>query len=160
MYSGPKHPHYFGLLYPLYYVIISYFIAFSKSSWEKYLTILFLAGFIFLNFQNYPYFRNPSNNQITSAKNISQKIYDNVKDKKFTVTALPEKYSDSTYRYFLEIWGKRSLEKIVLKKLMSYLLFARKNAILLSVTLCGILPISHPIRLLGSGMLRVLKYIN
>ncbi|VVA43720.1 conserved membrane hypothetical protein [Candidatus Roizmanbacteria bacterium] len=116
LYSGPKHPHYFGLLYPLYYVIISYFIAFSKSSWEKYLTILFLAGFIFLNFQNYPYFRNPSNNQITSAKNISQKIYDNVKDKKFTVTALPEKYSDSTYRYFLEIWGKRSLEKDSLEK--------------------------------------------
>ncbi len=110
-YNGPKHPHYFGLLYPLYYVIISCFIAFPKSSWEKYLTIFFVIGFIFLNFQKYPYFRNFPNNQILLAKNVAQKIFDNVKKEKFTVTALPEKYSDSTYRYFLETWRKRAIEK-------------------------------------------------
>ena len=27
LYSGPKHPHYFVILYPLYYIIISYFLA-------------------------------------------------------------------------------------------------------------------------------------
>ncbi len=115
-YNGPKHPHYFGLLYPLYYVIISCFIAFPKSSWEKYLTIFFVIGFIFLNFQKYPYFRNSPNNQILLAKNVAQKIFDNVKKEKFTVTALPEKYSDSTYRYFLETWRKRAIEKDSLDK--------------------------------------------
>jgi len=117
LYSGPKHAHYFGLLYPLYYVIISYFLAFSKeSSWGKFLTIFFVAGFIFLNFQKYPYFRNPPNNQIILAKNVAQKIFNNVKREKFTVTALPEKYSDSTYRYFLETWRKRAIEKDSLDK--------------------------------------------
>lgn len=117
LYNGPKHPHYFVVLYPLYYIIISHFLVFTKESvWEKYLTIFFVIGFIFLNFNKYPYFRNPLNNQITLSKIIAQKIYDNVNDKKFTVTALPEKYSDSTYRYFLEIWGKRSLEKDSLER--------------------------------------------
>ena len=116
-YNGPKYPHYFGLLYPLYYVIISYFLVFPKKSiWEKYLTIFFVFGFIFLNFQKYPYFRDPPNNQIVLAKNVAQKISDNIKKEKFTVTTLPEKYSDSTYRYFLEIWSKRAIEKDSLKK--------------------------------------------
>lgn len=117
LYSGPKHPHYFVVLYPLYYVIVSYlFASLNLSSWEKYLTLFFIFGFIFLNYQKYPYFRNPSNNQITLAKNIAQKILNNIEKKKFTVTALPEKYSDSTYRYFLEIWGKRAIEKDSLEK--------------------------------------------
>ena len=117
LYSGPKHPHYFGLLYPLYYIIISNFLVFSKEiGWEKYLTIIFVIGFIFLNFQKYPYFINPPNNQISFAKKIAQKISDNITKKKFTVTALPEKYSDSTYRYFLEVWGKRAIEKDSLNK--------------------------------------------
>lgn len=116
LYSGPKHQHYFGILYPLYYVIISCFIAFYESAWEKYLTIFFIAGFIFLNFQKYPYFNHPPNNQISIAKNIAQKISENITKKKFTVTALPEKYSDSTYRYFLEVEGKRAIEKDSLEK--------------------------------------------
>lgn len=116
-YNGPKHSHYFGVLYPLYYIIISYFLVFPKgSSWEKFLTIFFVIGFIFLNFQKYPYFKHPSNNQISLAQNIAQKISDNVKKEKFTVTALPEKYSDATYRYFLETWGKRAIEKDSLDK--------------------------------------------
>ena len=117
LYSGPKHPHYFVILYPLYYIIISNFLVFSKEiGWEKYLTIIFVIGFIFLNFQKYPYFINPPNNQISFAKKIAQKISDNITKKKFTVTALPEKYSDSTYRYFLEVWGKRAIEKDSLNK--------------------------------------------
>ena len=117
LYSGPKYPHYFVILYPLYYIIISHFLVFPKeSTWEKYLTVFFMIGFIFLNYQKYPYFHNPPNNQITLSETIAQKIFSNIKDKKYTVTALPEKYSDSTYRYFLEIWGKRSLEKDSLEK--------------------------------------------
>lgn len=117
LYSGPKYPHYFVILYPIYYIIISKLLVFSKNlGWEKYLIIFFMCGFIFLNFQKYPYFNNASNNQIELAQNIAKKIFDNVKQKKFTVTALPEKYSDSTYRYFLEIWGKRAEEKDSIEK--------------------------------------------
>lgn len=117
LYNGPKHAHYFGVLYPLYFIIISYFLMYPKKLvWEKFIVIFFVIGFIFLNSQKYPYFRYPPNNQINSAKKIAQKISDNINKKKFTVTALPEKYSDSTYRYFLEIWGKRAIEKDSLEK--------------------------------------------
>ena len=130
LYNGPKYPHYFGVLYPLYYVIVSYFIVFPKESvWQKYLTILFVFGFIFLNFQKYPYFHNPSNNQITLAKNVAQKIFNNVKKEKFTVTALPEKYSDSTYRYFLEVWKKRAIEKDSLDKADELFVICEKKCI-------------------------------
>ena len=111
-YSGQKHPHYFGVLYPLYYIVVAYFLSFTFDSiFGKILTMLFVFGLIFLNFQKYPYFHNPSNNQIQLAHKIAKKIYDNIDKEKFTVTALPEKYSDSTYRYFLELWKKRSIEK-------------------------------------------------
>jgi 4-amino-4-deoxy-L-arabinose transferase-like glycosyltransferase len=116
LYNGPKYPHYFVILYPLYFVIISHFFVFPKESFEKILTIVFIVGFIFLNFQRYPYFDGQGNGQISVAKNIAKKIYDNVKVKKYTVTALPEKYSDSTYRYFLEVWGKRAEEKDSIEK--------------------------------------------
>ena len=47
---------------------------------------------------------------------MAKKILSNIGKEKYTVTALPEKYSDSTYRYFLEIWGKRPIEKDSLEK--------------------------------------------
>jgi len=76
----------------------------------------FISGYIFLNFQKYYFLRNQPNNQIMLAKNIAQKISHNITKNKFTITALPEKYSDSTYRFFLELWGKRSIEKDSLEK--------------------------------------------
>jgi len=117
LYNGPKHPHYFGILFPLYFVIISYFLAsLNQSSFGKIMIVFFISGYIFLNFQKYYFLRNQPNNQITFAKNIAQKISRNITKNKFTVTALPEKYSDSTYRFFLELWGKRSIEKDSLEK--------------------------------------------
>ncbi|KKQ24372.1 MAG: hypothetical protein US40_C0005G0046 [Candidatus Roizmanbacteria bacterium GW2011_GWC2_37_13] len=127
-YSGQKHPHYFGVLYPLYYIVVAYFLSFTFDSiFGKILTMLFVFGLIFLNFQKYPYFHNPSNNQIQLAHKIAKKIYDNIDKEKFTVTALPEKYSDSTYRYFLELWKKRSIEKDSLEKADELFLVCEKR---------------------------------
>ena len=44
------------------------------------------------------------------------KILPEIKTNRYQITGLPDKYSDSTYRYFLEIWGKRALEKDSLEK--------------------------------------------
>lgn len=128
MYSGQKHPHYFAVLYPLYFVIVAYFLTFSQDSLiGKTLTYIFVFGFIFLNFQKYPYFKYPENNQIKLAQTVAKKIYDNVDKEKFTVTSLPEKYSDSTYRYFLELWGKRPIEKDSLTKADELFLVCEKK---------------------------------
>lgn len=127
-YNGQKHPHYFGILYPIYYVLVAYFLGYIlDSNFGKILTSIFIIGFIFLNFQKYPYFSNPNNNQIQVAQKIAKKIYDNVKKEKFTVTALPEKYSDSTYRYYLELWNKRSIEKDSIERANELFLVCEKK---------------------------------
>lgn len=127
-YGGEKHPHYFTILYPIYYIIVAYFLAFTfEYNFGKVLTILFIFGLIFLNFQKYPYFTNSSNNQIGFAKKVAQIISKNIKNEKFTVTALPEKYSDSTYRYFLELWNKQPIEKDSLEKAYELFLVCEKK---------------------------------
>ena len=111
-YGGQKHPHYFGVIYPFYFIIISYIIAYLDNiKFGKILIPVFLIAYIFLNSKGYGFLTNPGDHQIERSTKIARIIYENVKKNKFTVTALPEKYSDSTYRYFLEVWGKRSLEK-------------------------------------------------
>ena len=127
-YSGQKHPHYFGVLYPVYYIIIAYFLTYSQDFIiSKVLMVAFIFGFIFLNFQKYPYFRYPVNNQIQFSEKIAKNIYENVNKEKFTVTALPEKYSDSTYRYYLELWKKRPIEKDSLEKADELFLVCEKK---------------------------------
>ncbi len=117
MYTGEKLSHYFGVFYPVYFVIISYFIAFLfNSRWEKYLGFIFIIMFILTNSKQYNFLTSHGDNQLKRSKKIAQVISNNVKRAKFTVTALPEKYSDSTYRYYLEIWNKRAIEKDSLVK--------------------------------------------
>jgi hypothetical protein len=127
-YSGQKHPHYFGVLYPLYFVIVAYFLTFSVDSiFGKIILFLFIFGYIFLNYQKFPYFFYPANKQIQLSEKVARQIKDNINAKKFTVTALPEKYSDSTYRYFLELWGKRPIEKDSLDKADELFLVCEKK---------------------------------
>ena len=111
-YGGNKYPHYYGLIYPIYFIIIANILSdLTAQKFGKYLIGLFFVAFIFLNGVKYSFLFIKGSNQINQSKLIAQIIFDNVKDPKFTVTALPERFSDSTYRYFLEIWDKRSLEK-------------------------------------------------
>ncbi len=117
LYSGEKHPHYFGVIYPVYFVIVGYFVSFLfEGAWEKYLAYLFIFAFLFLNFQKYNFLRYRGDWQLDRSKKVAQIIFDNVKKDKYTVTSLPEKYSDSTYRYYLELWEKRPIEKDSLNK--------------------------------------------
>lgn len=112
LYSGPKHPHYFVILYPLYYIIISNFLVFpSKSNWEKYLTVIFITGFIFLNFQKFHYFKNKPNNQIAHAEKVGQFLDTIIGKEKFNFAVQPDGGPEDSYLYFLEIKGKIPLDR-------------------------------------------------
>ena len=112
LYGGPKYPHYFAVLYVLFFITISYlFTKLPKNIWGYGLTGLFAASFILVNSQNYTAFFQNGSYQIDKAKKISKFIFDNVREKDYMVTAIPEVYSDHTARYFLEIWGKKPLER-------------------------------------------------
>jgi len=129
-YGGSKYLHYYGLIYPIYFIIIANILSdLTLQKFGKYLIGLFLVAFIFLNGAKYTFLFAKGGNQINQSKEIAQKIFDNVRDPKFTVTALPERFSDSTYRYFLEIWGKRSLEKDSLERANELFVVCEKDCL-------------------------------
>lgn len=116
LFGGPKFEHYLGILYLPYFVFLAYLLHFAAHSRIGIIAItLFIMVFFYFNMKNY-HIDGQGSYQIQTAQNRAKIIFDNITDKKFTVTSLPVRTSDSTYRYFLEIWGKRPIEKDSLEK--------------------------------------------
>lgn len=116
LYSGPKYIHYFGVVYPFYFIVIAYFLAnLSTNLGGKLLVLLFILTFTFFNSRQYYFLYLKGHSQIERAKTIAKVIYDNV-DTSYSLTSLPTLSSESMYRYFLEIWKKKPIEKDSLEK--------------------------------------------
>ena len=112
-----KNRHYFGSLYPLYYLIIGYAIA--TYAWSKktlYVGAAFLVGFVLLQNQLTGFFTSPGPHLIRRAENVSQVIFDNADGDSLQITSLPDHYGDYMYRYFMEVWGKRPVDRAGLEK--------------------------------------------
>ena len=88
----------------------------SDIKFSKFLITAFFILYIYINSQGYIFLKGNGSHQINKAKKIAREIYKNVSKDKFTITSLPGDYSDTTYRYFLEIWGKKPIEKDSLEK--------------------------------------------
>ena len=117
MYSGPKNMHYFVAVYPFYFIIIGYFFAIlSRNILGKLLTVIFLIWFIFNNYQHLIYFKEKDYSQIDFSKRVAKVIFDNSKASVIQISTLPSEYSESTYRYFVDLWGKRVMERDSLEK--------------------------------------------
>ncbi len=111
-YNGPKHPHYFGILFPLYTVIISYFISFiTNSLLEKFLAMIFISLFIFFNFQKYNFLFYKGSNQVEHAKKVAEFINNKITSKKFNFAVQPDGWQEDSYLYFLELKNKRPLDR-------------------------------------------------
>lgn len=110
-FGGPKYPHYFGIVYPMFYVVVTYLFSTISGKWGNILIALFILTFVSLNYQKYYFLKDGGSYQIERAKKISKTVYDNVEYDDFALTAIPEVYSDHTARYFLEIWGKKPQER-------------------------------------------------
>lgn len=111
-YLSARYPHYFLILYPLYYILVAFFLSsLLSSNAGKFVIAVFLISFIFLNSQGYYFLTVRENNQIEAAKKVAKIIADNSVHEGYRLTSLPQQYGDYTYRYFLEIWGKKPIEK-------------------------------------------------
>lgn len=111
-YLSARYPHYFLILYPLYYILIAYFLtSLLSSNVGKFVMAVFLISFILLNSQRYYFLTARENNQIGAAQKVARIIADNSVREGYRLTSLPQQYGDYTYRYFLEIWGKKPIEK-------------------------------------------------
>lgn len=93
-------------------MLVAYFLSsLFSSNFGKTIIAVFLISFFLLNTQGYYFFTAHENNQIETARKIAKIIYDNMGGGNYRLTSLPQQYNDYTYRYFLEIWGKRPIEK-------------------------------------------------
>lgn len=116
-FTGQKLSHYFGALYPYYFILIAYAIyEFLWIKKLKYFIPIILVVFMLLQSHNYYFLYGTPNYQINHAEHISKAIFDNVTSDSYQVSGIPDYYDDNTYRYFLELWGKRPLAKDSLEK--------------------------------------------
>ena len=116
-FTTEKHSHYFGALFPLYFIVISYVV--TKVFWvskREILIAVFVLIFTLSQSQRYYFLTGTPNYQIQKGQHIAKVIYDNVKASQYQITGVPDMYDDSVYRYFLELWGKKPLEKNSIEK--------------------------------------------
>jgi 4-amino-4-deoxy-L-arabinose transferase-like glycosyltransferase len=108
LYPGVKHAHYLGMLYPFYIVVISAILGdiFKYDLFDKSLVILFLAAFLYLNFQKYEFFWTEPNNQVRHAKLVAEFIDKKITSDKFNFAVQPDGWQEDSYLYFLELKGK------------------------------------------------------
>ncbi|MGB9707270.1 MAG: ArnT family glycosyltransferase [Microgenomates group bacterium] len=107
-YSGPKHAHYFGVIFPFYLLILSYFLSFiSDFNWGKILVIVFFLAFTFLNYQNYYFLFKPPSNQILHAKKVADFLAQKIEGKPFNIATWPVEFFEDSYLYFLELKNLR-----------------------------------------------------
>lgn len=112
LYSGPKHPHYLGILYPVYFIILAWlFFPLYSNLLGKILLGAFFLGFIVLNSQGYNFIFKKGQNQIFHAKKIASFLNKIIHIKKFNFAVQPDGWQEDAYLYFLELMGKRPLDR-------------------------------------------------
>jgi hypothetical protein len=117
-YTGQKLPHYLGTVYPFYIVIFSYVILKTTNKYpiKVILIVFFLSAYLFLNLKSLKFLVERGPNQITLATKVARIIDKNNTSRQYALASLPAESSDSPYRYFLEVWGKRPVERDSLTK--------------------------------------------
>lgn len=112
LYSGPKHPHYFAVLYPLYFIVIAYFLSFLlPSRFGALLVLVFFLIFVFCNSHRYYFLFGEGSNQIAQARAVANFLNKVIDSDKFNFAVQPDGWQEDAYLYFLELMGKRPLDR-------------------------------------------------
>lgn len=127
-YSGPKNMHYFVAVYPFYFIIIGYFLAIlSRNIFGKVFVIYFLYLFLTSNYNQYLFLKEEGYSQIDFARRVARVIFDNSKGPMIQIASLPSEYSESTYRYFVDLWGRKVMERDSLEKVDELFIVCEKS---------------------------------
>lgn len=112
-YPGPKHAHYFGILFPFYFIILAVFISrLLRLKLTGYFLVVFLIGiFIFRNSRNYWFFTRNQQNQIRHAKKVALFLDKKINNQPFNFAVQPDAWQEDSYLYFLELYGKRPADR-------------------------------------------------
>jgi len=106
-YKNEIYDHYFGFLFPLPFILISYllFKLFNLKTMGKILSTIILFLLLFLSIKNSNLWMNP-NKQLQTTKQVDELIINNSDDKPFNLALLAKQNYDMPYRYFFYINGQ------------------------------------------------------
>ncbi len=117
--TANKYPHYFGILYPLFYLLLAVgavkLIDAINNKIAIPLLVLMLGLFIYTQGTKYPFLHREPNRQIEHAQRTAKQIYPLIHKEKFRLTAIPDSFGYSAYGYFLEINGKKPVDNLTLE---------------------------------------------
>lgn len=117
--TANKFPHYFGILYPLFYLILAVGIVRilekTNTKFSATLIVLCLGLFVYIQATKYPFLHREPNRQIAHAQRTAKQIYPLIHKEKFRLTAIPDSFGYSAYGYFLEIEGKKPVDNLTLE---------------------------------------------
>ena len=116
LYAGPKYTHYLAIVYLYYFAVIGIIIMSLPKKIIPVVMGIVLILFSYVSITRYDFLNGDPNFQARHAKRISNSIIPHISKQLFQITALPERYSDHTYRYYLEVLGKRPQEKDSLER--------------------------------------------
>jgi len=112
MYPGPKHAHYFGIVYPFYFAVISLLVVkLFSSSFGKIALISLLSFYVYLQIPGYRFFYADQLNQIEHSKKVAAFLDQKIGSSPFNFAVQPDGWQEDAYLYFLELNGKRPVNR-------------------------------------------------
>jgi len=110
---GPKHAHYFGMVYPLYILLIA--LAYKAIPFRFFrlgIAILFISVFLILNIKQYPGLINGTSGQVKHARTVAEFLNKVIpSSESFNFAVQPDGWQEDSYLYFLELSGKRPVDR-------------------------------------------------
>jgi 4-amino-4-deoxy-L-arabinose transferase-like glycosyltransferase len=112
LYSGPKFPHYLGMAYPFYFLVISYFLGeISGDLFGKIIVSIFIVMYILLSLPKFNFITMPAANQIGHTRKVADFLADKINHKPFNIATWPVEFTEDNYLYFLELQGLRPADR-------------------------------------------------
>lgn len=109
LYKQEIYDHYYGFFFPAPFIFIGFLIQSIYPVAKKAGRILIIAGLcylLFLNIKESP-LRYYPNQQLRRAREVAEKVSQEVGDKEFNFAVIAERNYEAGYQYFLELWGKK-----------------------------------------------------
>lgn len=108
LYQGQVYDYYYGFLFPLPVIFLGLVgdVFLKKSFFFKSLFFLFMAWLLLINLKNQP-FLGTGPRLIDQTKKITQMVIDLTNNKPFNFALMARGNSDHSYRYFLEVFGRK-----------------------------------------------------
>jgi hypothetical protein len=111
MFKGAVYMHYISFLIVMWYVLVGVAMSLVDHVITRSVALVAVVLFIFAQVPLYWFLREVPNNQIRMSEKIAATILPRITKEKYQITGLPDKFGDSTYRYWLEKWGKTPVAK-------------------------------------------------